>query len=169
MTTPSLKIHKYHGDLSKNIIAITIATLAFIIGFIAGLYEIIEGELFFETKSELFGVFVICIGVLTPWIITHYLLKWEKEQTLDFALVLFTLILNIILIAIYIFLPTVLFTIIQFWMLAFLTMGIGMGCLLQSIKLIPKKKWRLGGFLLIMGNHLLLLGSYCLIGGVVTL
>ena len=157
---------KFHSYLSKDVQGTILATLAFLTGVITGLYEIIEGELFFATQNEAFGGVMVFLGLITPWIITQYVLKWEKARKLDFAVSLFTLILNILLIVLYIFLPTVFFALIQFPVYAILTMGIGIGCFL----LIPKKKWRRGAFyfLLIMGNHLLLLGSYCLIGGILT-
>ncbi len=160
-------VQKIRSYLSKDVLGTILATLAFLAGVITGLYEIIEGELFFASQNEAFGGVMVCLGLITPWIITQYVLKWERARKLDFAVSLLTLILNILLIVLYIFLPTSLFMLIQSPVFAILTMGIGIGFLL----FIPKKKWRRGafGFLLIMGNHLILLGSYCLIGGILTL
>ncbi len=166
-----MHVQKFHANLTKNILGTIIAILAFLTGIITGLYEIIEGKLFFEEQNEVFGGVMVILGIFLPFFITTILLNWEKEQNLDLAVVLFTLILNVLLIAIYIYLPIVIFILVQSKALAILTMVLGIGCLLGSIKLIksiPKRnnKWRLGGFLLIMGNHLFFLGCYCLIGGI---
>jgi len=159
-------VQKIRAILTKNTLGSILATFIFLIGVITGLYEIVEGGLFFKTQNEAFGGFMVGLGFLTPWIITQFFLKWGRARMLDFALVLLTLILNILLITLYIFFPTILFILIRSPVYAILMVGIGIGCLL----LIPKKKWKPGafGFLLIMGNHLLLLGSYCIIGGVLT-
>ena len=189
----TVHVQKFRANYLKNIIGISIGILAFLTGIITGLYEIIEGKLFFEDQNEIFGGVMVILGIVIPFYITTILLNWEKEQNLDLALVLFTLILYVLLIALYIYLPMVIFFLIQFQIYAILIIGLGIGFLLASFRLItviPKnkiknerknerknknenmkkkeKKWRFGGFLLVMGNHLLILGSYCLIGGITT-
>ncbi|MHA1674394.1 MAG: hypothetical protein ACTSYI_12305 [Promethearchaeota archaeon] len=168
-----MHVQKFRANLTKNIFGIIIAILAFLTGIITGLYEIIEGEVFFEVQNKVFGGVMVILGIFLPFFITTILLNWDKEQNLDLSVVLFTLILNVLLIAIYIYLPIVIFILIQSTVYAILTIGVGISSLLGSvklIKLIPKRnnKWRLGGFLLVMGNHLFFLGTYCLIGGILT-
>ncbi|MHA1612263.1 MAG: hypothetical protein ACTSYU_09460, partial [Promethearchaeota archaeon] len=141
---------KFRANLTKNILGTSMAIIAFLTGVISGLYEIIEGKLFFEEQNEAFGGVMVILGIALPFFITTILLNWDKEQNLDLTVVLITLILNVLLIALYIYLPSVVFFLIQFRIYAVLTLGLGVGSLLGSIKLIKlsrRGKWRLGGFL----------------------
>ena len=115
-----MHVQKFRANLTKNIFGTIIAIMAFLTGIITGLYEIIEGEVFFEEQNEVFGGVMVILGIFLPFFITTILLNWDKEQNLDLVMVLFTLILNVLLIATYIYLPIVIFILMTVF--AFLTL-----------------------------------------------
>jgi hypothetical protein len=110
----------------KNLIGTFFATALFLSAEISGIWDIVEGDVFFDNGNGIFGIFVVILGIVVPFLISIFILKWDKEQNIDYAIFLLTLIVNVILIALYIFLPIILFTLIlKLWLSSiFLCIGI---------------------------------------------
>jgi len=164
-----IKTHKFRQHFYKNLIGTIIATFLFLSAEISGIWDIIEGDVFTDDGNGIIGIFVVILGIIIPFLISIFMLKWDKDQNLDFAIFLLTLIVNVILIALYIFLPVVIFTLILKLWLSFIILCIGIILLIVSIVQSKRKKWSFGIFCLTIGNNLIFTSLYCIIGGIITL
>ena len=161
--------HKFRQHIYKNLIGTIIATALFLSAEISGIWDIVEGDVFFDDGNGIFGIFIVILGIIIPFLISIFILKWDKDQNLDFAIFLITLIINIILIALYILLPIVLFTLILKPWLSSIILFIGIALFIVSIIQSKKRKWSFGIFCLVLGNNLIFTSLYCIIGGIITL
>ena len=161
--------HKFRKHIYKNLIGTFLATTLFLSAEISGIWDIVEGDVFFDDGNGIFGIFVVILGIIVPFLISIFILKWDKDQNIDFALFLLTLIVNIILIAFYILLPVILFTLILKPWLSSIILFIGIVLLFVSIYQSKKKRWSFGIFCLVLGNNLIFTSLYCIIGGLITL
>jgi len=164
-----IESHKFRQHINKNLIGTFFATALFLSALISGIWDIVEGDVFFDDGNGILGIFVVILSIIIPFSISIFILKWDKDQNLDFAIFLLTLIVNAILIALYIFLPVVLFTLILKLWLSFIILCIGIILLIVSIIQSKRKKWSFGIFCLVLGNHLIFTSLYCIIGGIITL
>jgi len=146
-----IETHKFRQHIYKNLIGTFFATSLFLSAVSSGIWDIVEGD------------------VIIPFLISIFILKWDKDQNLDFAIFLLTLIVNVILIGLYIFLPVILFTLILKPWLSSIILIIGITFLFVSIIQSKRKKWSFGIFCLTIGNNLIFTSLYCIIGGIITL
>jgi len=164
-----IETHKFRQHFYKNLIGTFFATALFLSALISGIWDIVEGDVFFDDGNGIFGIFVVILGIIIPFVISIFILKWDKDQNLDFAIFLLTLIVNVILIGLYIFLPVILFTLILKPWLSSIILLIGITFLFASIIQSKRKKWSFGIFCLTIGNNLIFTSLYCIIGGIITL
>jgi len=164
-----IETHKFRQHIYKNLIGTFFATALFLSAEISGIWDIVEGDVFFEHGNGIFGIFVVILGIIVPFLISIFILKWDRDQNIDYSIFLLTLIVNVILIALYFFLPIVLFTLILKPWLSSIILFIGITLLIVSIIQSKRKKWSIGIFCLVLGNNLLFTSLYCIIGGIITL
>ena len=164
-----IETHKFRQHIYKNLIGTFFVTSLFLSAIISGIWDIVEGDVFIDDGNGIFGIFVVILGIIIPFLISKFILKWDKDQNLDFAIFLLTLIVNVILIALYIFLPVILFTLILKPWLSSLILFIGITLFFVSIIQSKRKKWSFGISCLIIGNNLIFTSLYCIIGGIITL
>lgn len=163
-----IESHKFRHHLTKNLIGTFFATTLFLSAVSSGIWDIVEGDVFIDDGNGIFGIFVVILGIILPFLISIFILKWDKDQNLDFTIFLLTLIVNVILIGLYIFLPIILFTLILKPWLSSIILFIGITLLLVSIIQSKRKKWSFGIFCLTVGNNLIFTSLYCIIGGIIT-
>jgi len=164
-----IETHKFRQHIYKNLIGTFFATSLFLSAVSSGIWDIVEGDVFIDDGNGIFGIFVVILGIIIPFLISIFILKWDKDQNLDFAIFLLTLIVNVILIGLYIFLPVILFTLILKPWLSSIILIIGITFLFVSIIQSKRKKWSFGIFCLTIGNNLIFTSLYCIIGGIITL
>ena len=164
-----IETHKFRQHIYKNLIGTIFATAIFLSAEISGIWDIVEGDVFFDDGNGIFGIFAVILGIIIPFLISILILKWDREQNLDYAIFLLTLIFNVILIALYIFLPIILFTLILKPWLSSIILCMGIILLIVSIIQSKRKKWSFGIFILVLGNNLIFTSLNCIIGGIITL
>ena len=163
------ELHKFRKHLFVNILGTLVATLIFLSAEILGIWDIVEGNVFIKNDNGIIEIFIVVLGIIIPFLISIFILKWDRDQNLDFAIFLLTLIINVILIALYIFLPVIIYILILKLWISLLIMIFGIILLSISVFLSKKKKWGFGIFCLVLGNNILFLSLYCIIGRFITL
>ena len=164
-----IESHKFRQHNTKNLIGTFFATALFLSAVSSGIWDIVEGDVFIDNGNGIFGIFFVILGIIIPFLISIFILKWDKDQNLDFAIFLLTLIVNVILIGLYIFLPVILFTLILKPWFSSIFLFIGVTLLFVSITQSKRKKWSFGIFCLTVGSNLIFTSLYCIIGGIITL
>jgi uncharacterized membrane protein (DUF485 family) len=167
---------KFRENFKKNFIGFFICLVLFIGLIGVGVWDIVDPWILADIDHDniTVGIIMAIVGLLVP-IVFPKIIGWDSEQRKDLFAFLFSFLFILLIIAAYIFLAEVTMALILYAWAGWLTLIVGIVFLVVSFILAPKQnkksvhKARLGAFLMVLSNVLIIIAAYSLIGGALTI